>query len=285
VQCGGGVLFPRAELVMIHERDSDNQTGRGVRYADLTDIIDLALWAGYLLLAYGAECQRVEETVYRLSTAFGCDGVEVFVATNAIQLTVTSGGEFRTRIRRVHSLGVNMTTISAVSRLSRRVEQGELDRAAVRSELERISSMPHHYNRWMVAAMVGLACAAFSRLFGGDWAVFGVTFLSSWVGMLVRQELARRHFNMVLVVFSAAFVTSLLASSAALLHLSDHPEWAQAAAVLFLIPGVPLINAVGDLVKGHTVVGLARLTQAGMVVLSLALGLVLAIQITGVAGV
>jgi uncharacterized membrane protein YjjP (DUF1212 family) len=249
---------------------------------ELTDVIDLALWSGQLLLQHHAESYRVEETVQRIGLALGCDSLDVFVSTSAIQITTVSGDEFRTRIRRVADHGVNMTALSAVNRLSRRVESGELDRAGVRAELERISSLPRHYNRWLVAGMVGLACAAFSRLFGGDWGAFGVTLVASFVAMLIRQELARRSLNFLLVTLAASFVASLLASSAFWLNLSQRPDRALTACVLFLVPGVPLINAVGDLVNRHTVVGMARAVVGMSILLALALGMVLAIQITGV---
>lgn len=31
---------------------------------------------------------------------------------------------------------------------------------------------PNYYNRWLVVVMVGLACASFSYLQGGDWSAF-----------------------------------------------------------------------------------------------------------------
>lgn len=39
----------------------------------LTDIVDLALTAGLLLMENGAESERVEETVRIVGTGLGCD--------------------------------------------------------------------------------------------------------------------------------------------------------------------------------------------------------------------
>ena len=44
-----------------------------------------------------------------------------------------------------------------------------------------LSRMKPQYNRWTVVVLVGLGCAAFSRLFGGDWPVFLVTFVAAAV--------------------------------------------------------------------------------------------------------
>ncbi len=248
----------------------------------LADIVDLALRAGQLLMQNGAESQRVEETVRLLGTGLGCDWGNVLVSYNAIIVTHISGDEFRTKIRRVRVGGVNMSLIEAISHLTHRVEEGKFDRFKVRAELERISATPRGYNRWVTAVAVGLACAAFSRLFGGDWPVFGVTLVAATAAMLVRQELTHRNFNVLLVVIGTAFVAGGLVGLLSWFQFSPHPELALAASVLLLVPGVPFINAVEDLIKGHIVVGLARGATGALIILAIALGLILAMQLTGI---
>ncbi|MEW5959952.1 MAG: threonine/serine exporter family protein, partial [Chloroflexota bacterium] len=240
-------------------------------WKELTDVIDLAAWAGQLLMQNGADSERVEETVHRIGMALGCEWLDVFVSAHSLGITTVSGDTFRTKIRRIGPGGVNMTIVSAINRLSRRIEEGELDRVQARSELERISHIPSHYPRWLVVVMVGLACAAFSRLFGGDWPVFGVTFISASVAMFVRQELARRHFNPLLIVALVSFVGSLLASSATVFRLSHEPSLALAATVLLLVPGVPLINSLDDLIGGYIMTGVARGVYGGLISLAIAL--------------
>ncbi len=251
---------------------------------ELRDIVDLALWAGQLLLHFGADSERVEETVHRLGTGLGCDWMDILVSPNVLIVTTTSGEEFRTKVRRVVGLGVNMSIVAAVNDLKYRLDAGELDRFKLREELERISTMPHQYNRWLVVTMVGLACAAFSRLAEGDWAVFGMTFLAASAAMFVRQELARRYFNTFMVVIVTALVAGLVASLATVFDLSPEPQIALAASVLLLVPGVPLINAAEDLIKGHMVTGIVRAIIGGLIALNIALGLLSAMAIMGVSG-
>lgn len=250
----------------------------------LRDIIDLSLWAGQLLLQHGADSSRVEETVHRLGTGLGADWMDILVSPNAIAVTTISGEEFRTKIRRVVSIGVNMQIIAEVNDVSRHVWDSKIDRFQVRREFERIDKLPRQYNRWFVVGMVGLACAAFSRLFGGDWAVFAVTFIASAAAMWVRQELVRRVLNPLMMVVITAFVAGIIASSAAIFQLSQQPQTAQAAAVLLLVPGVPLINAAQDLIRGHLVTGIVRGVTGGLVSLGIALGLALALRLIGLSG-
>jgi uncharacterized membrane protein YjjP (DUF1212 family) len=264
--------------------DPNGENQSPLNRAELRDIIDLALWAGQMLLHYGAESQRVEETVHRLGTGLGCDWMDILVSPNVIVATTTSGIEFRTKVRRVVNFAVDMSVVAAVNDLSHRVREGELDRFGVRKELERIDKMPPQYNRWLVAAMVGLACGAFSRLFEGDGGVFLVTFVAASIAMLVRQELTQHRFNTFLVVFATAFVAGLIGSLGTIWKLGQEPQLALVASVLLLVPGVSLINAAEDIIKGHMVTGIVRAIHGGLISLCIAMGLLMAMGIMGIDG-
>lgn len=43
--------------------------------------------------------------------------------------------------------------------------------------------------------------------------------------------------------------------------------------VLYLVPGVPLINGVIDIVEGYILTGFARLVQASLLIVCIAIGL------------
>ena len=253
-------------------------------YDTLRDVIDLALWAGQMLLQSGAESQQVEETVHRLGTGLGCDWLDIFVSPNAIVITAISHGEFRTKVRRVMNVGVNLLVMVEVSALVDRVWADELNRHELREELERVSQMPMHYNRWIVALMVGAGCAAFSRLFGSDWTIFAITFFAAAFAMLLRQELQKHLVNPFLIVIITTFAASIIAGIAPLLHLGNQPQLALVSAVLLLIPGVPLIHAVQDLMKGYPMTGLARGVNAAVIATCIALGLLLAMSLLNVNG-
>lgn len=250
----------------------------------LRDVIDLALWAGQLLLQNGAESSRVEETVHRLGTALGAHWMDILVSPNAIMVTTISGQEFRTKIRRVVAMGVNMQIVAEVRTLVHQVEREQVDRAGTRETLTRLSHLKSQYNRWLVVFMIGLGCGAFSRLFGGDLPVFVVTFFAASTAQFVRQELQRRYFNSLIVVVVTSFVASIIAGTASLYKLSPQPQTALIASVILLVPGIHLVNAMRDLIAGHLVTGIVRGLVGGMVSLGIALGLVMAIRLLGVSG-
>lgn len=263
----------------------DSAEGRAVaplNRSELRDIIDLSLWAGQLLLQNGAHAERVETTVHHLGTGLGCNWMDVFISANSLIITATSGVEFRTKIRRIVRLGaVNMGVVAAVNALSREVSAGKLNRFEVRARLEQIDKAPRHYPHWLTMLLAALACASFGRLFGGDAAVVAVTFVASGVGLLVRNWFLGRQFNQFLAIVGAAFVTTLVGSTAVWLRLGAQPSIALAAGVLFLVPGVALVNAVEDLLSGHTLMGVARGLSGALVSLGIALGIAMSLALAG----
>lgn len=251
----------------------------------LRDSIDLCLWASQMLMQHGAETQLAEEIIHRLGTGLGCDWMDVFISTNAVTITASSGVEFRTKTRRIVNQPVNLGLITEVVAIVRRVQAGELSREQTRAALRLTADTPRSYNRWMVILAAGLACAAFSRLFGGDWLAFAITWIAASIAVFVRQELNKRHFNHLLVTITVAFSAGVLAGTGALLNISGTPQAALASAVLVLVPGVQLINSAEDLIKGYLITGVGRGVLGGLISLAIALGLLMAITLLGVQGV
>lgn len=247
----------------------------------LADSVDLMLWTGQLLMKFGADSLRVERNVLRLSRALNIETTDIFISHNSIMITTSWKNGFRTRIRNVQKHGVNFTIISAISKLSWKAKEGTLNSQEIRTELQRIENIKSHYPRWMVILMVGLACAAFSKLFGGDWPIFAITLVAASTGMWLRQELVHREYNLYLVVIAVAFTASVIAGLANYFNWSAEPAIGLTASVLLLVPGVPMINSVKDIVYNYTMVGLTRAIIGIIISLSIAIGLILSMTIVG----
>ncbi len=245
--------------------------------AALSEIVELALWAGQLLMENGAETQRVEESVRSVGLGLGCDWGNVLITHGAIIVTYVGGGDFRTKIRSVRSGPVNMALIEALSHLVHRADLHTLSIDQVRAELSRIEGTGRAYVEWQTVLAGGLGCAAFCRIFNGDWAALGTTFVASSAATYVRSTLSKNGHNPLIVAGVTAIAASTLVG---IVHLRGTPEAALAASVILLVPGPAAINAVEDLIKGHIVVGLSRATFAALILVFATLGLMAAMQLT-----
>ena len=243
---------------------------------EIRELGKLLLDIGALLMAAGANTHRIRLTANRIANAFGYSA-ELFITHRALTLTLNDAREedVFSSTKRTPAHGVNFKVVSGISRMSWSVVEEKWPLPRIRAEVERLAALPH-YPRLLVLAMVGLSGAAFCRGFGGTSFEMTVAGLSSVLRLFVRQEAHHRQFNPYLCVYFAA-ATAALAAGAFVKWQGLAFEHAFATSVLFLIPGVPLINAVSDLVDGNFLTGMARFAHGSLISFCIALGLLTAI--------
>jgi uncharacterized membrane protein YjjP (DUF1212 family) len=277
-------LFPIARIDQIGIIDHDLQPVEKPPLEPhvLADVIDLSLWAGQLMLASGAETEQIEETVHVLGTGLGAAWMDILISPAAVAVTTVSGGEFRTKIRRVVAIHTDLNIITRVNSLSRQVAAGRLDRVGLRAALAGLNEADAQLYPFPLRLFVaGSACAAFSQLFGGDGPAFLFAFIGGVVGYAVRTFLSDRYFNPYLIVFTTTFTAAMISGLAARVGGTASAPPAIASAVLLLVPGVHLVNAAEDLIKGHMVMGIVRGVLGLLISLSIAFAILLALSLTG----
>jgi len=244
------------------------------------EVSHLALHVGRLLFQNNADTAHVEDSVVRFAAIFGYEA-HLVVTYETLLVSLVSGEQFRTKVgHRIPSMNVNMAAVTAVDRLIDDVESGGLDLPRVRAELETIERHEPVYGRWATVAALGLTAASLSRLFGGDWRTFAITLLAGAAGTCLRQELGRRKFNLFFVAFATALASGTIGGAAVRLGMSGTPALCLVVPGMILVPGVPLINGIQDLIKNHMTMGLARLAMGALITLSIAVGLFVATVVT-----
>ena len=216
----------------------------------------------------------------RFSAAFGCE-THLVVTYEALLLTVVSGEQFRTKIsHRVPAMNVNMAAVAAVSNVLGEVEAGHWRLSEAQKELDDVEDRSPVYSRWLIVIALGLTAASLARLFGGDWPTFWVSWLAGSLGMWLRQMLGRRGFNLFFIPFAAALLSGVIGGAAVLLGVSATPALCLVAPGMIIVPGVPLVNALQDMIKNHMTVGLARLGLGSLITLAITFGLFAAMSLT-----
>jgi uncharacterized membrane protein YjjP (DUF1212 family) len=247
----------------------------------IEDVAHQTLNVGRLLFGSGADTAEVQESMVRFATAFGFEAHPV-VTYESLILTVVSGEQFRTKIGyRVPAMNVNMAAVAAVSHLLGEVEAGRWGLSEAQKELADVGDRSPVYGRWLIVVALGLTAASLARLFGGDWPTFWVSWLAGSVGMWLRQVLGRRGFNLFFIPFAAALLSGVIGGAAVLLGVSATPALCLVAPGMIIVPGVPLLNALQDMIKNHMSIGLARLGLGSLITLAITFGLFAAMSLTG----
>ena len=223
------------------------------------------------LMGCGVHTSRVIRNAKRIGNSFGY-AVTLSVFQKNIILTVADleKHEHYNKVIDIPELPISFEHNSELSTLSWETYDRHLSLSALRRKYLRILRRPA-IHPFFVLIMTGLANASFCRLFGGDWLSMGIVLTSTITGMFLKQQMSKEGINPYLVFIVSAFVASLCSSSSLIFDTTS--EIALATSVLYLVPGVPLINGVIDIVEGYILTGCARLIHALLLILCIATGL------------
>ncbi|MBN2730389.1 MAG: threonine/serine exporter family protein [Bacteroidales bacterium] len=250
---------------------------------DILEVSDLLLDLAITLMASGAHTSRVVRNVARAAESFGYStDLTVFQMSVLMTLTRLNDSNVRhTAIRKIKPMALNFRTISNLSALTWSAYDNKLPLEELKEEFNDILNTPR-MSRWLVLFLVACANAAFCRLFTGDIYAMLFVFAGTLVAFFMRQEMLHRHINHFVVFITCAFVSSMIAGISYKLNIGTTPDVALATSVLFLIPGVPMINSIIDILEGHVLAGTSRLINATNLIICIALGLFITLQLLGV---
>lgn len=245
-----------------------------VATADPDSVLDAALAVGALLLACGASTERIIGSTHDCALALGIGQAEVSVSSLTVTVTLRHPGGERSGSRKAAHIGVALATVDAVLLEIAALRDGRSPAEGFPARLAAIAARPPAWSRPAVVVAVAIACGALAGLAGGDLMAILAATAGAAVGKTVQFAILAWHRPPAAAATAAALVSGWLAALVAL--PSATPAAAVASSVLFLVPGVPLVNGVADLLKGHPVNGLARLANAAVTVLAMAVGLAIA---------
>lgn len=262
-------------------RDSEkNKPGENItakRFADL--ILDI----GTFLLASGAHSGRINSNIKRIALTWGFK-VNLHPSFKGLLVTVQNSSDELdsiTLFKESPQHIVHLEVLTKVSHLSWKVYEQGLTIEQTEQAFKEIKEMPH-YNPWLVSIVVGFSCAGLCLFAEGDWQNAIMVWFAAFIGSLVRFKVAAMNFNSMISIGFAAFVTTIITGLGSVNGIGSHPEAAMATGVLYLIPGVPLINSVIDLIEGYLTSAVNRCLFAGFILLCIAAGMMLSITFLGI---
>ena len=227
---------------------------------------------GELLLISGAEVMRVEDTISRLSLAYGFIRADVFTITSSIVLTVQlQGGRVMTQTRRVRARQTDLGIIEKVNALSRKACEKPMPVEALMAETEEIrKGKPAPYVLQLLC--YAFISAVFSIFFGGNVKDAAAAAVSGTVLFLSLGVMQRMRVNIIIENMICSALTAYAAMMMVTAGLGAHPDKIIIGNIMLLIPGIQLTTSLRDLFNGDLIAGLLGLTEAVMKALAIALG-------------
>lgn len=239
----------------------------------------LLLTVGGILQGAGASSGRVRITLARMASAYGFESrIAITPRSVVLALQSSDGRTVFNGTGGTDQQGLDFEKVSGISELSWAVAGDSRPLDQLREALDALNQA-RPYPRPVVLAGAGCAGAAFCFTFGGGAVEMGICFIATVCGLYARQQMHRCRFNQYLCVYGGSAVASIVAGAFLKSALDVKPEIAFATSVLFLVPGVPLINAFTDLLDGNTLNGMVRSVHAVVVSVAIAFGILTALLI------
>ena len=233
----------------------------------------VVLRLGQMLLAAGAGSYRVKASMRTCAEAVGIEKHHAQVTFTEVVATAYANGTFRTELAEQRLLGVNADRIDRITNYLATIEGTQVLVEDVDKALDEIERVKPLYG-WLANALAsGLACAAFAFLNAGGWVECSVVAIAAFIGQFLRRQMLKRHMNhfgVWMVCGGVAASVYILCVYLAQKYMGIDPTHQAGfiSALLFLVPGFPLVTGIIDLVRHDFAGGIQRIVYVAMLVVS-----------------
>ena len=252
--------------------------------ADLYVKATLIARIGALFLRSGAGGWRVRDAINRVSTVLGVTSA-VSVGLTDIEVSVYDGNLQHSQNVVIPESGVNTNMIIDLDKFLLKVDEAgaEMTIGEYHDKMDEVKHKKALYTPAQSGLASAFACGAFTFLLGGGLIEMFCAFLGAGFGQFTRRVVLSNKINQHLAVGAgvavscSVYVLALFLLSFIIPEAASH-EMGYIGAMLFVIPGFPLITAALDMFLFDMRSGIERLTYALLtIVIATLIGWVLAV--------
>lgn len=236
-------------------------------------LVDTAMLAGEIMLCSGAETYRVEDTMCHILKTSNSDSIEALALMTGIVVTVNDASLDQpiTMMRTVNERTTNLSNIIKVNSISRKYCGQEITLEEAYDALKEVKGKQYSrtlYNLGTVGIAIG-----FAIMLGGQVEEVAATALVGallaaliTLGKIVQLNSILLH---ILAGVGIAFSTMLFQR---FLVADVNMDIVIVSAMMPIVPGVAITNAIRDTLQGDYLSGCARILEAFLIAASIAVG-------------
>ena len=237
----------------------------------LEKILDASSKISYLMLSYGAEISRVEDTARRICMAYGTNEAHVFALSSSIVITISRGEETLTQTKRVTSIVTNLDRVDQLNHLSRRICNEQPTYEDIMKEISIIQARPLYSNLSTVFSYA-LISGAFAVFFSGSfWDMLSAAIIGALMRLVMLMLESLKAAPFFLTAAAAATATGLT-KLASVVFGGVLLEPTLLGVLMNLVPGVALTNSMRDFIATDYLSGIGRLVEGFFSGAAIALG-------------
>jgi uncharacterized membrane protein YjjP (DUF1212 family) len=239
---------------------------------NVNQVARVAKLAAELMLKNGAETYRAEETARHICRAFGYDS-DVIAFPTGLLLQI---GADKAMIARVSKRDVDFIKIERVNEISRALASGKVALSEAEARLCAINAQ-RGWSLLLSSLIAAGSSAMFALMFLGglfDIAAAGAcAFIAQAAVVKLDQEA-----GMSLVSLAGGFLTAMSAILLTVIFKTGDVDKIIISALMPLLPGLAMTNAIRDAMRGDLVSGVSRAGEALIRAIVLAAGAGLSIS-------
>ena len=232
-------------------------------------VLVLANLVGKIALQSGAETYRVEDIINRICRHYGLNA-QCFVSITCIITSVRNyKGELFCSVERVPNRTTNLNKVHSINKLVRDIKKYSFEDFA-----KKISIIDKEvpYKKYMYFLAYCFGAFSFSLLFKGNLNDACCAFISGGLIFVISDFAARLQSNSFFINTLGGFICTICSYLSYKIGFTDTVSYSIIGAIMLLVPGIALTNAIRDLVAGDLLSGISRAVEAFLVGAALAIG-------------
>ena len=247
----------------------------------IEDILDFCVELGRRMIACGANVERVTLAVDRICKTYKLTDVSLFLLSTNIFLSARdSDGFYASRQLTIPPSDINLRRLQSLNRLSFLIAQDEPSPARLMRFLEKASNTKTYSDRIVLLAQVA-ALSCLCLIFGG-WireiiCVAVITVMMHYLLILLAIPGIDRILTSAFIMWFATTAVFFLSW----LGIPDREPIVIQTLVMLVLPGIPLVNAMRNLLCGNEMNGILQTAKVTVETMSLALGIFLSFHMFG----
>ena len=248
---------------------------------DIDYIVDFAAHLGREQLSAGANLERANDTMERVCKAYGLHEVSVFSLSTIISLSATSlDGDTHTRQVKVPGMSIHLEKLRQLNDLAHNVCDNTPSPDKLQDMLYE-ALMVRSYSAWgeMLGFVIAISCLC--RIFGGTWSELLIVTLCTVLAYWLNRWLGRANLNRIITNAINMAVTTAIFFLMVWIGFADNLMAMLTPMSLMFIPGVPLVNAMRNILCGNEMNGILEFLKVVLETLTLCLGVLIAYMLCG----
>ncbi len=245
-------------------------------------LADTAMLAGEIMLCSGAETYRVEDTMNHILKTSNIESTQAIAMMTGLIVTLNDGSMAQpvTLMRRVSERSTNISNIMKVNDISRRYCAGKISLQEAYLELQ--SAKGKQYNRTLYnLATIGIA-VGFTIMFGGTLQdAIAATIIGIFLACVITLGKIMNVNSVIINVLSGMGIAMLTVLVQRFLLHEITTDIVIVGCIMPVVPGVAITNAIRDTLQGDYLSGCARILEALLVAIAIAVGAGLGMLLTG----